>query len=52
MTFNQTFKCGDTTDVVPVNAGDALSISTYNPPIPGGAHRNNALKMNMSVEKQ
>jgi hypothetical protein len=51
-TFNQAFKCADTTDIVPVNAGDTLSVSTYNPPIPGGAYWNNALKMNVSVEKQ
>jgi hypothetical protein len=48
---NQAFKCADTTDVVRVNAGDALTISMLSstpvqPPL------NSGLKINVAVEKQ
>jgi len=42
-------KCADTTDVVPVNAGDALSISTSTSTQNAV---NIALRMNVAVEKQ
>jgi hypothetical protein len=46
---NQTFKCADTTDVVRVDAGDILSISTFSSisPVELGT-----VVMNVSVEKQ
>jgi hypothetical protein len=48
----QPFKCTNTTDVVPVNAGDALSISTFAPLTMSDIYTDSTLNMNVSVEKQ
>jgi hypothetical protein len=47
--FNKAFKCADTTDVVPVSAGDALSISNSTTLATGQYY---GLRLNVSVEKQ